>query len=163
MRKKPGLQLAAAPAPVGPALGVPRYHCSPEHKTHPGSWGAAQWHPRRPELQPCPTDILSDAVPQAWLEQALAYSPCWEPDHDDGPNEPPRCLYWYVATRQAFFVARKTQLAGQGGQGIEYKGFPAYDHQITEEMAARFLRDERIPQNVYERLRRARRAAARGA
>lgn len=139
---------------------APRYRGSPEHKKHPGPWGSAQWHPRKPEIRACPTDIRSHAVPQQWLEDALALANrwCWLPHEDDLPGEPPRYLVWYVRDRDVFFKARRTQLPGPGGQAAEYKGFPAYDWEIPPRMADEFLKRKVISDEVHLRLRRARRA-----
>ena len=112
-----------------------------------------------PELSACPTDIRSDAVPQAWLDRALAEPWCWRSDDDDLAGEPPRYLIWYVADRDAFFEARRTQLPGPDGQRAEYKGYPAHDWEVSSEAADAFRDHELITDAVWERLRRARRAA----
>lgn len=133
-----------------------QYKCSSEHKQHPGSWGAAGWWRRKPELRPCPTDIPSDAIPQQWLDEALARPFCWEPDDSDGNNSLPKYLYWYVRERDAFFVARQTQIGIGHAQSAQYKGFPAREYEIPVMIAAAFLQHNLIDETVATRLRRAR-------
>jgi hypothetical protein len=126
------------------------YRCSPEHKTHPGSWGAPQWHPRTPAISPCPTGIRSDTVPQGWLLKALPHSGFWDPVQGD------KYVYWYESTYDLFFVARRTREATLG-QPAEYKGYPVADHEVPAEVADFCLERSVIREAVHQRLRRARR------
>ena len=60
-----------------------------------------------------------------------------------------------------FFEARQTQAPGAQGQFAEYKGYPARDAEIPVRMAKAFREHGLIDDEVYERLRAARRAAGR--
>ncbi|GAB4216703.1 MAG: hypothetical protein OHK0013_43510 [Sandaracinaceae bacterium] len=128
-----------------------RYRCSPEHKQHPGSWGHAQWHPRMPDLSPCPRDIVSDDVPQKWLDQALLERGFWD------PNEGDRYVYWFDVERKTFFVARRTQEAGAAGQEAEYKGYPVRDREVPGEVIEHLRVIGTIDDTLVDRARRARR------
>lgn len=145
--------------PDGPLGAGPLYQCSPEHKTHPGSWGSGQWHPRSPTLSACPTDIKSDALPQTWLNDALRYPCCWNADPDAPPDGLPRYAFWFVADRGTFFCARLTRLPGLSGQQAQYKGYPAGDEDVPKAVADAMLVANLISTSIAERLRRARRKA----
>jgi hypothetical protein len=137
------------------------YRCSPEHKTHPGTWGVGQWHPRRRRsLTACPTDIVSDAIPQGWLDQAMTHPWSWDAHPDDPGHEPPRHVYWFVPERGTFFVARRTQLGGAAGQGLLYKGHPVSDEEAPRSVVDAFRTHDAITDEVGDRLRRARRRAS---
>ncbi len=128
-----------------------RYRCSPEHKRHPGPWGTGQWHPRQPDISPCPADIRSDATPQSWLDIALAQSGCWDPIEGD------RYVYWYDRGYDAFFVARRTQEAGADGQTAEYKGYPVRDHEMPLEVIEYLFGHKVIDTEHVTRIKRAKR------
>ena len=68
----------------------------------------------------------------------------------------PKYLYWYVSERDAFFVARQTQVPATQGQQAQYKGFPAREHEIPVAIADALLTHGIIREEVAARLRRAR-------
>lgn len=136
---------APALPPSGPDL--PRYVPSPEHKTHPGSWGQAQWHPRTPSLSPCPTSITPETA-QSWLTSALKLA---------GATSPPAYVYWYDSQHGRFFMAQRLQRSDVPWEKATYKGYPIEDNEVPVETTNVLLEKNIITQEVHLRAKRARR------
>ena len=145
--------MRSAPKPV------PKYSPSPEHKTHPGPWGNPQWHPRQPDLTPCPTDI-DVQTPQEWLGQAIDRGFHETPDVDEGL---PRYVYWYEQSRSRFFQGQRTQrrlgtnAAGTNAATCDYKGYPVQPADVPFEVLQKMKDAGHIDEDAFRRARRDRR------
>lgn len=152
-RSRRSRQKGARSARSTPAV---RYVPSPEHKTHPGSWGAPQWHRRDPPITPCPTDLRHD-LPQQWLHEALQHEFCWD-DPDAVGETPPAYVYWRQPETNRFFIGQRTQRDPQNSLSFTYKGYPVDDADVPHKIADAFYEKGLIDENARKRLTRARRA-----
>lgn len=127
---------------------------SQEHKTHPGPWGEPRWRRRNPALNPCPTDVAHDA-PQRWLDQALAHPLCWDWRDEEPTSGFPPYLCWYDMQSGRFFMAQRLERAPLPAGPCRYKGYPAEPHQVPMAIFNEYRK--RLPERVWQELRRARR------